>query len=85
MWLQLKIYQNNSYCSGNTEQSNEMLKFAKVNSVKSGRTTDDKNIVLTINFVSIVAYTPTNSIYNNLKHISTFREVSNIDYLKRVM
>ena len=52
-----------------------MLKFAKVNSVKSGRTTDDKNIVLTINFVSIVAYTPTNSIYNNLKHISTFREV----------
>ena len=52
-----------------------MIKFAKVNSVKGGRTTDDKNIVLTINFVSIVADTPTDSISNNFKHIDIPRSI----------
>ena len=46
-----------------------MIKLAKVNSVKYGRITDDKNIVLITNIIRIIANTSTNSISNRMKHI----------------
>ena len=45
------------------------MKLAKVNSVKYGRITDDKNIVLITNIIRIIANTSTNSISNRMKHI----------------
>ena len=46
-----------------------MLKFAKVNGVKRGKITDDKNNILAENIVSIVIGIPTNSISNHMEYI----------------
>ena len=46
-----------------------MLKFAKVNGVKRGKITYDKNNCLAENVVSIVIGIPTNSISNHMKYI----------------
>ena len=63
---------------------NEMIKLEKLNIVKRGRITDDRNNLLTVNIVNIVADTPTNFICNHMRHIDIPKTVR-CRLLKKVM
>ena len=63
----MERWQKNTCSSGIIEQSKDDVEISSESSTKFERVTDDKNIVLMTNFVSI-ADIPTTSIFNHTIH-----------------